>query len=146
MADFRKRQFGKRDSGRGGSDRGRDRDSGSKGGFGRDRDSPSRFGRDRMGGGDRPGFQKTFRVTCDKCGKDCDVPFKPTGDKPVYCSDCFRKNGNSEKKSKKYDDFQEFDRMEKKAPNSQSNEELKKRLDDIEEKIDKILDSLGLNE
>ncbi|PIR14050.1 hypothetical protein COV49_00170 [Candidatus Falkowbacteria bacterium CG11_big_fil_rev_8_21_14_0_20_39_10] len=27
---------------------------------------------------------------CDECGKDCEVPFKPTGDKPVYCSDCFK--------------------------------------------------------
>ena len=34
-------------------------------------------------------------VTCDKCKKQCRVPFKPTGDKPVYCSDCFRKNDNS---------------------------------------------------
>jgi CxxC-x17-CxxC domain-containing protein len=34
-------------------------------------------------------------VKCDKCGKQCQVPFKPTGDKPVYCSDCFRQNDSS---------------------------------------------------
>jgi len=33
-------------------------------------------------------------ATCDECGKSCEVPFKPTGDKPVYCSDCFGKNKN----------------------------------------------------
>jgi len=38
---------------------------------------------------------KMHEVTCDKCKKQCKVPFKPTGDKPVYCSDCFRKNDNS---------------------------------------------------
>jgi CxxC-x17-CxxC domain-containing protein len=34
-------------------------------------------------------------VVCDKCGKDCSVPFKPTGNKPVLCSDCFKNNDNS---------------------------------------------------
>jgi len=46
------------------------------------------------------------KAVCDKCGKSCEVPFKPTGDKPVYCSDCFgksdsrgsgRSSGSSEK-------------------------------------------------
>ena len=27
---------------------------------------------------------------CSECGKDCQVPFKPTEGKPVYCRDCFR--------------------------------------------------------
>ena len=31
-------------------------------------------------------------VVCAECGKDTEVPFKPTGDRPVYCSDCFNKN------------------------------------------------------
>jgi CxxC-x17-CxxC domain-containing protein len=28
---------------------------------------------------------------CAQCGKDTEVPFEPRGDKPVYCSDCYRK-------------------------------------------------------
>jgi CxxC-x17-CxxC domain-containing protein len=28
---------------------------------------------------------------CAQCGKDTQVPFEPRGDKPVYCSDCYRK-------------------------------------------------------
>ena len=28
---------------------------------------------------------------CAECGKDTEVPFEPRGDKPVYCSDCYRK-------------------------------------------------------
>ena len=32
-------------------------------------------------------------AVCDKCGKDCQVPFKPSGDKPIYCRDCFEKKG-----------------------------------------------------
>jgi CxxC-x17-CxxC domain-containing protein len=30
-----------------------------------------------------------FTVTCSSCGKDAQVPFRPTSGKPVYCTDCF---------------------------------------------------------
>ena len=30
-----------------------------------------------------------FTTTCANCGKDARVPFQPTSDRPVYCSDCF---------------------------------------------------------
>lgn len=32
-------------------------------------------------------------AVCDKCGKDCKVPFRPSGEKPIYCSDCFEGQG-----------------------------------------------------
>ncbi|MFC2068710.1 CxxC-x17-CxxC domain-containing protein [Chloroflexota bacterium] len=32
-----------------------------------------------------------FPATCADCGADTEVPFEPRGDKPVYCSDCYRK-------------------------------------------------------
>ena len=72
-------------------DRGR---SGSRGGFGRS-GGRDRFGGGRSSGRSSGGFgeRRQFEmhdVTCDKCGKACQVPFKPTGDKPVLCSDCFR--------------------------------------------------------
>ena len=43
------------------------------------------------GGGysDRP--REMFTATCDNCGQEARVPFRPTGSKPVYCSDCFRR-------------------------------------------------------
>jgi CxxC-x17-CxxC domain-containing protein len=31
-----------------------------------------------------------FSAICATCGKEARVPFEPRGDKPVYCSDCFR--------------------------------------------------------
>lgn len=31
-------------------------------------------------------------ATCALCGKQTQVPFRPSGDKPVYCSDCFSRN------------------------------------------------------
>jgi len=47
------------------------------------------FGRPRFNN-DRPDMHT---ATCAECGKSCEVPFRPTGNKPVYCSDCFKKNG-----------------------------------------------------
>jgi len=34
-------------------------------------------------------------VACATCGKPAQVPFKPTGDKPVYCKECFAQAKNS---------------------------------------------------
>lgn len=31
-------------------------------------------------------------ATCEQCGKRCEVPFRPNGKKPVYCSNCFVKD------------------------------------------------------
>jgi CxxC-x17-CxxC domain-containing protein len=35
--------------------------------------------------------RQMYPVTCAECGKATEVPFQPRGDKPVYCSDCYRK-------------------------------------------------------
>jgi len=71
--------------------------SGGSGGFGGRRDGGRSFGgRDRdsgrFGRGERRPLEM-HEVICAKCGKETEVPFKPTGDKPVYCRDCFDKNG-----------------------------------------------------
>jgi len=36
--------------------------------------------------------RQMFKTICSSCGKDCEVPFKPFGNKPVFCSNCFGKN------------------------------------------------------
>ena len=36
------------------------------------------------------GPREMFEATCSSCGKEAQVPFRPTSGKPVYCSDCFR--------------------------------------------------------
>jgi CxxC-x17-CxxC domain-containing protein len=37
------------------------------------------------------GSREYFAVLCSECGNQAQVPFKPRMDRPVYCSDCFRK-------------------------------------------------------
>jgi CxxC-x17-CxxC domain-containing protein len=42
------------------------------------------------------GERQMYPVVCAQCGKNTEVPFQPRGDRPVYCSDCFRTQpGNS---------------------------------------------------
>ncbi len=48
-------------------------------------DRGSRYSRD-----DRR--EESTTVTCSDCGTECQVPFVPRTNKPVFCSDCFRQN------------------------------------------------------
>ncbi|HLF18861.1 MAG TPA: CxxC-x17-CxxC domain-containing protein [Candidatus Omnitrophota bacterium] len=47
------------------------------------------------GGGGGGGFggrpREMHKAVCADCGKECTVPFKPSGDRPVYCKECFSK-------------------------------------------------------
>lgn len=46
--------------------------------------------------GDRSTRSSMHKTICSECGRDCEVPFRPTGDKPVFCSICFgKKDGSS---------------------------------------------------
>jgi CxxC-x17-CxxC domain-containing protein len=95
---------------------------GRSGGGSRSRDS--RFGGRRSGGFGRDRRPvEMHEVTCTKCGKQCEVPFKPTGDKPVYCSDCFRAEGGGSNRNS--------DRSSRSGSSDQ--------LDKINAKLDKIL-------
>jgi len=57
----------------------------------------SGFNRPDRRDNNRPSFggdKRMFPAVCDTCGQSCEVPFRPTGEKPVYCNQCFGKNGN----------------------------------------------------
>lgn len=47
-------------------------------------------GATRMGGGQQRQAREMHTVTCAECGRETQVPFKPSGDRPVYCQDCFQ--------------------------------------------------------
>ena len=52
----------------------------------------------RFGGGGRSGGygdrgpREMHKAVCADCGKECEVPFKPDGNRPVYCKDCYSKH------------------------------------------------------
>ena len=66
----------------GGGFRGGNGGGGFRGGNGGGRS----FGGNR--GGDR-GPVTMHKAVCDECHKNCEVPFRPSGDKPIYCNECF---------------------------------------------------------
>ena len=100
--------------------------------------SGSRFGRrdsgrfeDRDSRGGRRDGPEMFDATCDKCGKNCEVPFRPTSGKPVYCSACFKNNDSHISREK-------FER----APRSEISSS---GLQEINLKLDKILKALKID-
>ena len=107
-------------------------------------DSPRRFdrgGSPRFGGRDSGGFERRdsersfekrmFTVTCSKCGQPAEVPFRPRENKPVYCSNCFRKSDN-------YDSRGTGNFDSKAATPSKS------EFDQINQKLDKIMEALDI--
>ena len=40
---------------------------------------------------DRPP-REMHKATCADCGQEAKVPFKPSGDRPVYCKECWEKH------------------------------------------------------
>ena len=47
----------------------------------------SQFGGNQRGGGGEE--RQRFEITCDQCGRQDTVPFKPSSGRPVLCSNCF---------------------------------------------------------
>lgn len=59
------------------------------GAYGGGSDRDGRYGNgDGYGGERRP--RQMFDAVCAECGRTAQVPFQPTGARPVYCSDCFQ--------------------------------------------------------
>ncbi len=81
MGDFNR---AKRPGGRSFGGGGRSFGGGNRGGFS--------GGRGGFGGRDG-GRPQMHQATCSECGKDCEIPFRPTGSRPVFCSSCFEKQG-----------------------------------------------------
>jgi CxxC-x17-CxxC domain-containing protein len=105
----------------------------------------------RFGGG----FEKRkdpsmHKATCSNCGKPCEVPFRPVNGKPVYCKDCFSKMGGNpahgndrspKREFRKFDDrnprFESRNASFERKP--ESNDDLKRQLELVNTKLDKIL-------
>ncbi|MFC1593963.1 CxxC-x17-CxxC domain-containing protein [Candidatus Omnitrophota bacterium] len=50
---------------------------------------PHRYDRGRQDNGPRE--RAYTRAVCADCKKECEIPFKPSQDRPVYCKECFPK-------------------------------------------------------
>ena len=77
---------------------GHDSRGGDRGGFPGGDDRPrfankgfggKSFGNKFGGGREDRGPVELYTATCAECGKQCEVPFRPNGQKPVFCKECF---------------------------------------------------------
>jgi CxxC-x17-CxxC domain-containing protein len=119
-----------------------------RGGFG----GPSRprsFGGNRGGfGGNRNSDRQMFSAVCDKCGQDCQVPFQPTGEKPVYCSNCFEKTSGREGSSERNFGGGNRDfgggsrRYESRDTKDYQQDNTRSEIEALNKKLDRILDIL----
>lgn len=105
--------------------RGRSDDRGSRG-RSEDRGRSRPF--DSGGFSDRRGRTEMHDAICDKCGKECQLPFKPSSGKPVYCRDCFQKK----------DSYGSADRPAQRDTSSE-------QLNEINTKLDKIMKVLKID-
>ena len=120
------------------------------GGFGGNRGGGGGFGGGNRGGGrdfrreDRGPVTMT-KTTCDECKKPCEVPFRPTAGKPVYCNDCFRGQNAGGQDRPPRRDFN--DRPQAPRPSfggntnavSTGGNDVKKQLESISFKLDKLI-------
>lgn len=113
------------------------------GDFNRDRGSSGgrSFGRRDFGGrgADRP----MHKTVCSKCNKECEVPFIPTGSRPVFCKDCFQNNRTSG--PVRFDnDYPRRSNFEDRGNNVQANRpvvqpQYREQFEALNTKLDKIL-------
>lgn len=112
----------------------------------RDFNRDTRGGRDRnygrrdfdRGSSERPTMHKAI---CDKCGKTCEVPFRPTNGKPVFCSDCFRENGGPDARRSDTRDFRRpsYDNRNENRGRTFEQPQFREQLEALNVKLDKIL-------
>jgi CxxC-x17-CxxC domain-containing protein len=69
-------------------------------------------------------------ATCDSCGKACEVPFKPTSGKPIFCSSCFEKGQNDNSKKFDHDRGDRRDRNDRSDRTFRSGDSRKRSFDD----------------
>ena len=82
------------------------------------------------------------RATCSTCGQNCEVPFRPSEDRPVFCKNCFDKNDTSAKGGR-------FDKRDGGSRSfSTSNtpdpriDDLKKQIESLSYKVEKLIKML----
>jgi CxxC-x17-CxxC domain-containing protein len=124
-----------------------------RGGFGgRDGGRPSFSGRPSFGGG-RDERSEMFPATCDSCHRQCEVPFRPNGSKPVYCNNCFSSKkddfsprGSAPRRSEQKDSFSfgtpKSEHQAAPAVQDKRVDEIKKGLDLLNAKVDKLLNMM----
>ena len=105
----------------------------------------NRSGGGRYGGGDfrgrDSGRREMHKAVCDECGESCEVPFRPTRGKPIYCSNCLEKkdDGSSRRPSRRSFGGPDFGKRDN------TNKQLLEQVSSLNAKLDRILKVIELS-
>jgi len=102
------------------------------------------FGGGNRSFGNRDRDRQMYPATCGKCGKACEVPFRPSGDRPVLCSDCFRESGGPQERRSEGRNFSR-PQFDNRRGSNQDHSQYKEQLETLNQKLDKILNILAPN-
>jgi len=112
------------------------------------------------GGGGRPSFQRKsfggdrdntkYKAVCDECHKECEVPFRPSSDKLVYCNDCFSNKRKDDDRAPRRDfgdrgpkrDFNNRPAQPSFSKPAGGQDDVKKQLSDMNVKLDRLVSAL----
>lgn len=101
-------------------------------------------GGNRRFGNYRDEDRQMFQAVCANCGNTCQVPFRPSGDKPVYCNQCFAdRDDGSNRRSFGHSDRPRGERVFRGGgdrPKSTPN--FKRDLDEINRKLDILIQAV----
>ncbi|MEI7719883.1 MAG: CxxC-x17-CxxC domain-containing protein [bacterium] len=113
-------------------------------------------------GGDRPRFAhksftgghssrgaspraELFSATCSQCHKPCEVPFRPSSERPVFCRDCFNSRDTSERSfsgKPSYPSRTPYGKNQDQRPTTSTpthTNELAQQIDAINKKLDALM-------
>ena len=118
------------------------RDNQAGGGYRDRRSGGQNFGNRGFGPGRDFGARQKFQAVCSACGANCEVPFRPSGTKPVYCDDCFSKNksrdGGRDNRSFGRDSYDNRDNRDNRGGDA-NGKQYQAELKTINYKLDQIL-------
>jgi len=60
--------------------------------------------------------RKMHKSVCADCGKECEVPFRPKRDRPVYCQECFAKRRPPRTEDRRRREYRREDRQRRQSP------------------------------
>jgi len=108
------------------------------------------FNKRGFGGGKFGGNREVVMhdAVCDECKQNCQIPFLPSNDKPVYCKDCFSKrNGGNSRPGFGNGPRRDFGDRPRRDQNfsanrggdNRGNDEVKKLLESMNTKLDSLV-------
>lgn len=128
--------------------RGGNRGGGFRGG--NDRGGRPNFAKKNFGGSDRGGRPDMHKAICSECSSSCEVPFRPSSDKPIYCNNCFssKREGTDRKVRGDFNDRGPKKNFDRPAPRADftrtapANDDVKKQLIDLNTKLDRLINAI----